>query len=154
MITIDNDLIKWWTHRLVRDKLVATAKNDQLLALVCEMGELAQEWSLIVNANPRKQNMGSHQRVVDELCDVIISGTILLDMVSTSYQADLDERLNHVTARMNDKDEDSRAAAMKDVEQCSIMWTSHDGKHQCRKMGIVHAGKHVCSCGNTRKERK
>ena len=105
MITIDKDLVKWWTQRLRQGKLLEMAKNDQLLALVCEMGELAQEWSLIVNANPRKQNMGNYQRLVDELCDVIISGTVLLDMVSTDYQADLDERLHHVTARMKDTDE-------------------------------------------------
>lgn len=101
--------INWWVERLRTHHGTRMAAFDaQLHHLGAEYGELLQEYQIHTGANPRKLPEDRDTEIVKELCDVIITANIMLELwkPSQSPAAHVYARLNDVTRRMMEFDSD------------------------------------------------
>jgi NTP pyrophosphatase (non-canonical NTP hydrolase) len=101
--------LEWWTRRLYRhnDGNVTGAKFNQLTHLTSELGEAAGEFMKCYAMNPRKPYEDRHEEFKMELCDVIISAMILLQMETIYPLVEFETRLQFVTDRMQEYDKDN-----------------------------------------------
>lgn len=101
--------INWWVDRLRAHHGTRLAAFDaQLKHLGAEYGELLQEYQIHTGANPRKLPEDRDIEIIKELCDVIITANIMLELwkPSSSPAAHVHQRLNDVTRRMMEFDMD------------------------------------------------